>query len=290
MALLLPWMLGCSSVRLTYGQGPMLAYWWLDGYVDFSTEQATKVRSALDDWFGWHRATQLSDYAGLLAAAQRQAVDNVTPAQVCRYSRGAETRLVRAFEQAVPAMAQTVRTLSAAQLDHLEQRYAKADGEWQRDHLQGTPGERQAAAVKRWIDRAESFYGTLEAAQRQLVTQGLQQSPYDARQWFEERRQRQAETLRILRQLRADQADLASTEAALRAIGVQMVHSPRADYRALRERNEAAQCALVAQLHNSTNAMQRQSAIARIKGWEDDLRALAGAAGTSLKAASSTAP
>lgn len=30
---------GCSMVRLSYDQGPRLAWWWLDGYVDFSREQ-----------------------------------------------------------------------------------------------------------------------------------------------------------------------------------------------------------------------------------------------------------
>ena len=31
MGLLLPWLVGCSSLKLTYGQGPTLAYWWLEG-------------------------------------------------------------------------------------------------------------------------------------------------------------------------------------------------------------------------------------------------------------------
>ena len=37
---------GCSSVRLAYGNGPQLAWWWLDGYVDFSTEQTPRVALA----------------------------------------------------------------------------------------------------------------------------------------------------------------------------------------------------------------------------------------------------
>ena len=34
---------GCSSVRLAYNNGPLAAWWWLDGYVDFSREQAPAV-------------------------------------------------------------------------------------------------------------------------------------------------------------------------------------------------------------------------------------------------------
>ena len=35
---------GCSMVRLSYDQGPRLAWWWLDGYVDFDRDHWYKVR------------------------------------------------------------------------------------------------------------------------------------------------------------------------------------------------------------------------------------------------------
>lgn len=280
IGLVLPWLIfsmsGCSSVRFAYNQGSTAAYWWLDSHVDFSSEQSPRVRAALDEWFAWHRATQLGDYAALLVSAGRQAADNVTPAQVCRFSRSVELRLTRAFEPAAAPMAEIVRGLSAAQLRHLEQHYAKGNAEWQRDHVQQVPAERQAAALKRWVERAESFYGTLDDAQRRLVAAGLASSPFDAQRGFEERRLRQQDILRTLRQLQADRADAAATEAALRAMAQHMVDSPRADYRALRERASEAQCALVAQLHNTTTPAQRASALRQIKSWEDDLRALAG--------------
>jgi hypothetical protein len=275
----LPWLVGCSSVRLTYGQGPTLAYWWLDGHVDFSSEQTPRAKAALDDWFSWHRATQLSDYAGLLATAQRLAVDNVTSAQVCRYTHAVELRLMRAFEPAVAPMAEIVRSLSPAQLRHLELRYAKGNDEWQREHLQADAAERQSVALKRWVERAEIFYGSLDDGQRGLVAAGMVEPLHDPQRWFDERRQRQQDILSTLRQLLADKADQASTEAALRAIALHMVQSPRADYRALRERADTAQCALIAQLHNTTTPAQRQHAVKQFKSWEDDLRALAGPAG-----------
>ena len=104
--MLLPWWAGCSAVRLGYGQGPSLAYWWLDGYVDFTGEQSPRVKQALQEWFEWHRATQLPDYVALLVAAQRLAVDKVTPEQLCRLVEEGEQRVERAFEQAVPSTRQ----------------------------------------------------------------------------------------------------------------------------------------------------------------------------------------
>lgn len=289
VGLVLPWLVGCSSVRLTYGQGPTLAYWWLDSHADFSSEQTPRVKAALDDWFNWHRATQLSDYAAMLVTAQRLAVDNVTPAEVCRFTHAAELRLARAFEPAVPPAAEILRTLGPAQVRHLEQRFNKGNDEWQRDHLQASAGERREAAAKRWVDRAETFYGTLDDAQRKLVAADLAASPYDSKVWFDERRARQQDNLRTLRQLLADGADQASAEAALRAMAVHLVQSPRAVYRALKTRADQAQCALIAKLHATTTPTQRQRAAKQFKTWEDDLRSLAATA-TSVKAPAVLSP
>jgi len=289
VGLVLPWLVGCSSVRLTYGQGPTLAYWWLDSHADFNSEQAPRVKAALSDWFSWHRATQLNDYAAMLVAAQRLAVDNVTPAEVCRFTHTAELRLARAFEPAVAPAAEILRTLGPAQLRHLEQRFNKGNDEWQRDHLQSTASDRREAAAKRWVDRAESFYGTLDDAQRNLVAVDLAASPYDAQAWFDERRTRQQDNLRTLRQLLAERSDQAGFEAALRAMAVQLVRSPRAEYRALKERADQAQCALIARLHATTTSAQRQRAAKQFKTWEDDLRALAATA-TSVKGSGAPSP
>jgi hypothetical protein len=270
--MLLPWCVACSTVRLTYGQGPTLAYWWLDGYVDFTSEQAPRVRQALDDWFAWHRATQLPGYAALLATAQRLAVDDVTPAVVCQHWEDAERRLERAVERALPAMAEVVATLEPSQVDHLEQRYAKADAEIVREHLQASLDERREKALRRVVDRAESFYGPLDDAQRRLLADALAVSPFDARIWLDERQARQRDLVAELRRLLAERADAARIEPVLQRVVAEARHSPRPAYRAYRQRLAEANCALVARLHNQTSAAQRQRLVARLKGWEADLR------------------
>ena len=77
---------GCGSfLRLGYGQGPHLAYWWADGYLDLDGEQSLRLREALDDWFDWHRRTQLPDYAALLARAQREVMQPSSPQAMCAW-------------------------------------------------------------------------------------------------------------------------------------------------------------------------------------------------------------
>ena len=279
--LLVPLLLlsGCSALRLTYGQGPLLAYWWMDRYLDFNSEQAPLARNALAEWFAWHRRTQLPDYADWLRELQPVAAANVTPETVCRVAEAAQRRIEAAYEQAVPAMAPIVRTLTPAQIDHLERRYARNNKEAERDFLQPDLQDRAEASLKRTVERAEQVYGTLDESQRQLVSAGLAASPFDPQRWLAERRARQQDILRTLRQLLATQADTATVQAALRGFAANAARSPRAEYRAYRAQLEQANCALAAQLHNALRPAQRQHAVAKLKGWEEDLRALAAAAG-----------
>ncbi len=118
------------------------------------------------------------------------------------------------------------------------------------------------------------MYGSLDSAQRQLLAAGLAASPADPERWLAERRARNAELLRSLRQWQAERADPATVQAGLRRLAAETARSPRADYRAYSQRVMVANCALIAQLHNITTAEQRQRAADKLRGWQADLRAL----------------
>lgn len=275
IVLLLPLIVGCSALRLTYNQGPFLAYWWLDGYADFNGEQAPKVKAALEDWFTWHRATQLPEYAQALAELQGVAADNVTAGQICQQFQAWQQRAERAFDQALPATAEQVRQLTPEQVKRIERQQTKKLAEAEADYLQDDPAERQKASLKRTLDRAESLYGKLTPAQLQLLRQGLDQSPFKPEVWLAERRQRQADSLGQLRHWTTDKPDLATVQSGLRRLGAATFQSPRPAYQAYADTLAQANCALAAAVHNASSAAQRRRAIEKLKGWEDDLRALA---------------
>jgi hypothetical protein len=272
--MLLPPLAACSALRLSYGQGPLLAYWWLDNYADFSAAQAPRVRAALSDWFAWHRATQLNDYAQALAATAALAVNPVTPAQVCSTIDAWQRRAELAFDHAVPAAAEQLRTLSAEQVNHIERRQAVKQEELVAEYLQPDLAERRKAALERTVERAESFYGPLDEAQRRLLAAALETSPFNPERWLAERRQRQAEVVRSLRSWQASAADADTVQAGLRRLAVETAVSPRPAYAAYAARLAQANCQLIAQLHNVTTPAQRQHAVDKLKGWATDLRAL----------------
>lgn len=265
---------GCSAVRLAYNQAPHLMYWWLNGYVDFDAEQGDRARDALADWFAWHRATQLPDYAGLLVTAQRQILNDVTPGDVCQWADEFRKRIETGYEQGVPAIAELVRSLKPQQLQRVERRYRRADDDFRDEYLQATRAEQLEESNKRAISKAELIYGDLNEGQRALLVQGIADSPFDPELWLAERQLRQREVVDTLRSLQAQRADAARTEAALRVFAAHAAQSPRPAYREYQRRLFDHNCRLIARLHNSTTAEQRRRGADRLKGWEEDLRAL----------------
>jgi Family of unknown function (DUF6279) len=266
---------GCSALRIGYSQGPDLAYWWLDGYADFNSEQTRRVRDALAQWFAWHRKTQLPDYAQLLARAQTEVRAEITPARACEWQADLLKRAHIAWEQAAPAAAEWALSVTPQQLQHIERRYAKANDEFRDDYLQEDPRERAEATVKRTVDRAESLYGRLDDAQRTRVAAAMARSPFDPELWLAERKQRQQDALQLLRKLGAEGASREQAQAALRVYVEQIERSPREPYRRYSERLAEFNCAFAASLHNSTSSGQRRAAVNKLAGWEGDMRALA---------------
>ncbi len=266
---------GCSAVRFGYNQAPELVFWWLDGYADFDDAQARRTRDRLEQWFAWHRRTQLPDYAELLVRARADVLADTSPDRVCRWWAELRRRGERAVDEMLPYAAELIPTLTARQLAHVEQRYARLNEEFRSDFLNPDPAKRRERAVERTLDRVEILYGPLDDAQRALVESLLEASPFDAETWHAERLQRQQETLQMLRRLSGESASRDAALAALRAQVERVSRSPREGYRRYQERLQTYNCSFVASLHNSTTLAQRQAAAAKLKGWETDLRALA---------------
>ena len=269
---------GCSALRIGYSTAPDLVYWWLDGYVDFTSDQTPRVREALKQWFAWHRRTQLPDYAVLLNRAQVEVAADITPARVCEWQGDFVKRAHIAFERIAPATADLMLTSTPAQLQHLERRYAKYNDKFRKDYLQADLRKRAQATLKRTVDRIESLYGDLDDAQVAFVAVALSRSPFDPELWLDERKARQQEALQLLRRTSVASDGVAASkepaQAALLAYVAQLEHSPRLDYQRYSEKLTAFNCSFAARLHNITRPDQRQAAARKLDGWEGDLRAL----------------
>jgi hypothetical protein len=242
----------CSAVRLGYDNGPSLALWWLDGYLDLNRQQEARVKPLLEEWFAWHRTTQLPDYAQLLAGWKQRAAGPVTGEEVCRIGDQVRERMVAAVERAAAPAADLLPAMEPAQWRALEKKYAERNAELRKDYAQADPAARREASLDRAVTRAEEFYGTLNAAQKKLLAEGIAEQPLQAEDWIAAREQRQRDQVQALRRAQQE-ADPARRAAALREVllrGLQPADERQARW-------QAQGCELSAKLHNSTTPRQR---------------------------------
>lgn len=268
-------MTGCSAVRLGYNHAPDLAYWWLDGYVDFKGDQSERAHEAIDDWFRWHRRVELPVYAGLLARAREQVAAPATAEQACQWFDEARLRLDAALDRALPGAAEVARRLSPKQLAHLEHKYAEINEELVDNYLQPQAEARSRAQLKRALEPIETIYGRMSSSQRERIAVLAASTPFDPERWISERHRRQQDTLKTLARLSTEQASVEQAVEALRALAQRSRVSPADEYRAYQQRLIQFNCAFAAEVHNLTTPEQRRAAAEQLKDWEDDARALA---------------
>ncbi|MEO8278253.1 MAG: DUF6279 family lipoprotein [Ideonella sp.] len=268
---------GCSTaLRLGYNQGPTLALWWADRYVDFDSSQSTHVRSALNEWFSWHRKTQLEDLEGLARKAQAEASGSVTPGQICRWTDELSDRLMQAYEHAIPAIAEIAPTLHPDQLKKLERRFEKNNEDFRDEYLQPVAEDRLHESIKRTRKRAEDFYGPLNTSQQLLVRRWTAESPFDPELWLSERRARQQDILSSLRRWITEKSSPDTVRNGLRALGQNVRQSSRENYRSYQKRLFDYNCAFMAEFHNATTPTQRQRLHDKLRKYEVDLHSLIG--------------
>ena len=274
LCVLLALLAGCSALRLGYNQADTFVYFWVDRYVDFDDAQSEKAKDAIAAWFAWNRRTQLADYSELLKKAETEILGDATPERACAWWAAIRTRLDRAAEQTVPAVADIAMTLTPAQLENIEKRYAKTNKEWREGFMQSEPSVRLAESAKRAVSRYETLYGSLDGFQKERIERWTAESPFDPNRAFEERRRRQQEALQAL-QRASKESDPALAQQHIRGWLKRFDPSPNEAYRQLTERIMKHNCRVFTDLHNSMSADQRQTAAKRIKGWAADVRALA---------------
>jgi Family of unknown function (DUF6279) len=275
-------LVGCSVLRIGYSQAPTFAYWWIDGYVDLNDEQTPKLRDAIDRWFDWHRRVEMPRYAALLARAQREVMEpTLSTGQLCAWRDEAQRRLDAALDEATPAFATLMVSLTPEQIRHMERKMAKDGDELKADFAQTDKAERAKASFKRTLERYENLYGKLDDAQRAKLAQLLAASPFDAERWLGERERRNSGLVAMLKNVSTAGRDTtpaqaqAQAQAAVRVLAERALRSPRPEYRAYQERLTQENCTLASAMHNATTPAQRQYARDKLKGWEDDVRLIA---------------
>ncbi len=265
----------CSTVKFAYNALDDVALWWLDSYVDFTDEQEQRMRQDLRRLQRWHRAEELPQLAALLRRMEEIAPGPVTPEQVCSFWPSLRDRFQVIADRAEPAAIALLMDFEPAQIVHLERKYAKGNADFRKEWIQLDSSNLREKRTTQLLERAESLYGSLNDAQRQVVEQQAVRSVFDPRRTLAERQRRQQDALETIRKIAGRGVAPEETKALFRGYLQRAQVPPEAGPRAYQEAMLAESCRSVSALHNSTTAAQRERAVRRLRGWQRDLQELA---------------
>ena len=261
----------CSAIQLGYNTLPQVSAWWLDGYVDFSDDQAQRVREDIARLHQWHRREELPKLSTLLLQAERMATGNVTADGACAVVPAVRLRLLAVAERAEPAAVTLALNLSPEQLTHIERKYEKNVRDYRKEWLDLSPEELQDKRFKQYLDRMEMIYGPLNDAQRTTMRTQTRKSVFDVELNLQERQRRQQDILQALRKLAGQPVSLSDARAAIHRLIERGLQSPDPRYHAYQEALIQEGCRNIAAVHNSTTPQQRQSAVRRLRAYQRDL-------------------
>ncbi len=272
--LALPFLQGCSAIKLGYQQLPTLSFWWLDSAISFNDIQTDRAKEALANVYRWHRGQELATYSDLLQRLSELSQNNLQASQVCSVWGEVQNLMDRSVRVAAVQAAPVVQLLGPRQLSHLARHLDKKNEDWDKEWLQGNANERLERRVDKTLERYRSFYGDLNPAQMALVKTQVSQSAWTPEWGRQERLRREQDLLSVLRQSSQGKATAAQTETNLLAVWQRAWSPAQESDRAMAAQMAKQACDNLAQLHNTTTAEQRQRAARRMRAYEQDLRDL----------------
>ena len=264
----------CSAAKLAYNQAPDLAYWYLDGFVDFSGGQSVQVKDDLSKLQAWHRQTQLPTYIDTLQKMTQKMPIDVTAQDACTIFSEARRKFLIVSDQAQPVVVTLLDTLTSSQIDVMARKFEKGNVEYRKDYLQTGKPINQSKRYKQAVSRAETLYGRLDDKQTSLIASQVQKSRFNATLAYAERQRRQQDVLQTLRALLKSQPTTEQKKLAVRSLFERSFVSPNANYADYVEALTKDSCANFANLHNTTSASQRLKAVETLMGYEQDIRTL----------------
>ena len=266
----------CSAVKLGYQTLPEVSYWWLDGYLDFTSAQKERVKDDLASLQQWHRKAELPQYAALLDQMSLLAVKDTTPEQVCGLADTVRARLRAVGVQAEPSAATLALTFTPGQLESLRKRYDKNNAEYRKEWIDLPAAKRDEKRYKKIAGYAEDLYGRLDAPQKDAIRKYVGTGGFDPAYDNQQRLRQQQDTLQVLEKLQAaPDTSLADARKAMAGLIERGFEAPDAAGRSHQQAMRRAGCETMAEVQNSTTDAQRAHAVKRLQQYRQSAQELA---------------
>lgn len=262
---------GCSGLRLGYQQADVILAWRANTYFDLDADQRRDFSTRLDRLLEWHRSEQLPEYAKFLTAAVDRAEHGVKTEDIAWLVEGFRSRYRIVVNRGAADAAAVLSTLSAEQIVHLQDQFAKDNRKFADEHeLNGSVEKRKRARLKRTLNQIEDWTGNLTREQESRVAALLDPIPLIEHLRHRDRMRRQREFVELLK-LRESKSEFA---ARLQQWLLEWDNGRAPEYEKLSQEVYNQRLQFYVAVDRLLTPEQRAHALKRLQKFADDCRAL----------------
>ena len=267
---------GCSLLAATYNNGVSLAAWQANSWFSLSSAQDGDLRARLEPLVAWHRSSQLDEYADFLARVQARIQRRIEAADVAWLYAETRKRFGVLVDAAAPDAAALALTLTSAQIDRLERKFASRRKEFVENEVDVPFAIAREKFVEKRLESVERWLGSLNEGQRQRLSTIAMEMPYEPRLMLDDRARRHRDITSVLRSglARAPDAKV-SLEEGLKRIFGQWNETRTPSFAEYADRQAAAMHRYFAEAMNLATDKQRRHATQKLQGYIEELRRLA---------------
>lgn len=180
-------MAGCSSTQFFYNRLDTIIAWYVDDYVDLDRQQSKLFDEELEQFFVWHRRTELPRYVDLLVKAESALDQDIDVAQLQRLADDFRAALERLRARALESMLRIGDALSDEQLAEFVANLEREQAESEEEYLSRDDAEYREALIERLEDNFEDYLGRLTTEQRSQIEQSADRYSRLDQAWLEDR-------------------------------------------------------------------------------------------------------
>jgi hypothetical protein len=261
-------MAGCSSTQFFYNRLDTIIAWYVDDYVDLDRQQSQLFDEELEQFFVWHRRTELPRYVDLLVKAEATLDQDIDVTQLQRLADDFRAALERLRARALDSMLRIGDALSDEQLAEFVANLEREQVESEEEYLSRDDAEYREVLIERLEDNFEDYLGRLTTEQRSQIEQSADRYSRLDQAWLEDRARWIQLTRDILSRRDAD------WQAQIRQAASGRRDARNAVFQEALDANTRVTLDLVAQVLNTRTERQDRRLRKRLAELKDDFEAL----------------
>ena len=262
---------GCSGARLAYNNADIVVRWMADDYFALEGPQEEDFKARLAGFHAWHRSEELPRYSVLMTSAGDKLADGLTAPELLWAWESVKGGYRRMAAHAAPELAAVLATLTPAQFDRLDKKFAESDAEYAKKYLKGGEAEQRKRRDKRNLELMREWFGDLSDEQEAQLKISSAKLPllYELR--LQNRQWRQDEFVALLKAYRSP----AELEPRLKQWLTEWEEGASPEYRRLSELHREGYIQMLLELDRGLTPAQRVHAVTRFYEYAEIFKALA---------------